>query len=230
MKKNILFATLLLATGGLFLFNSCSKDDGDTTGPSISLNGSSSVDVVLNSSYSDAGATATDDEDGAVSVVTNNPVNVDSAATYTVTYSATDAAGNTSTASRTVIVANSADYLAGTYMVIEDGVDTFYHDITTSKTENNRIYFSKFGNYSNNTNIHADVNGTHVDLGGAQIATNIGSHGCTHTFTQNGAGNSIVTASGKSNFSVKYFDMEDAGGADCPGYPNTPYEDVYIQQ
>jgi hypothetical protein len=231
MKRKILFGTFLLTAGGIIFFNGCSKDSkSDTTGPVITLNGNSSVDVVLNSSYTDAGATASDAEDGAVSVTTSNPVNVDSAATYTVTYNATDAAGNSSTASRTVIVANSAAYLEGNYMIIEDATDTFYHAISASKTQNNRIFFSKFGDYSSNSNIHADVSGSQVNLGTAQIAANIGAHGCTHTFTQNGNGNSIVTVASKSTFSVKYFDMEDLGGVNCPGYPNTPYEDVYVQQ
>ena len=41
--------------------------------------------------------------------------------TYTVTYSATDAAGNVGTATRTIHVVNDAEYLAGTYTTTESG-------------------------------------------------------------------------------------------------------------
>src|SRR6187402_504110 len=101
MKKNALFGTMLLAAGVLMLANSCSKDDDDTTAPVVTLIGASSQEVVLNSSYIDLGATANDDEDGAITVTTDNPVDVDNATTYTVTYTATDAAGNTGSATRT---------------------------------------------------------------------------------------------------------------------------------
>ena len=48
-------------------------------------------------SYTDAGATAADAVDGTVSVTTTGSVTVGTVGDYTLTYSATDAAGNTST-------------------------------------------------------------------------------------------------------------------------------------
>ena len=61
--------------------------------------------------YKDAGAIATDNVDGnlTASILVNNPVNTSVAGTYTVTYSVTDAANNTGTATRTVIVSNPLD-------------------------------------------------------------------------------------------------------------------------
>ena len=79
----------------------------DITPPVIVITGSNPLSISLNSSYSDAGATATDDFDGSVGVDTDNPVDTETAGTYTVTYTATDAAGNTATATRTVIVGGS---------------------------------------------------------------------------------------------------------------------------
>jgi arylsulfatase A-like enzyme len=75
----------------------------DTTAPVISVIGSD-TSVGWGSGYSDAGATATDPEGGAVAVVTVNPVDTSTPGVYTVTYSATDAAGNTAQATRTVTV------------------------------------------------------------------------------------------------------------------------------
>lgn len=79
----------------------------DTTAPVISRSGNSSVRVKLDSTYSDAGATATDDRDGDItgSIVTVNPVNVNVLGTYTVTYNVSDAALNPATeVTRTVTV------------------------------------------------------------------------------------------------------------------------------
>lgn len=79
----------------------------DTTAPTITLNGSASVTVECGTTYSDAGATATDACDSSVSVVTNNAVNTNTPGTYFVTYTSTDDSGNTATASRTVLVVDT---------------------------------------------------------------------------------------------------------------------------
>ncbi len=62
--------------------------------PVITLNGSSSVSVNVGASYTDAGATATDNIDGSIPVTTTGTVNPNSVGTYTITYNATDTAGN----------------------------------------------------------------------------------------------------------------------------------------
>jgi hypothetical protein len=58
----------------------------------------------LGTAYVDPGALAADAVSGSVTVTTVGTVNPNVIGTYTIVYSATDAAGNTSTASRTVIV------------------------------------------------------------------------------------------------------------------------------
>src|SRR6188768_1972372 len=109
MKRQFLFAAGLLVTGSIILVSSCSKDDGDTTAPVITMAGASSVETVLNETYVDPGATASDDEDGTITVSVDNPVNEDLTGTYTVTYTATDNAGNTSSVTRSVRVYNEAE-------------------------------------------------------------------------------------------------------------------------
>ncbi|MFT5778186.1 MAG: hypothetical protein ACI837_001142 [Crocinitomicaceae bacterium] len=72
--------------------------------PSISLNGSSSQNVPVGSTYIDLGATATDADGSSVTVITDiSQVNTAALGTYTVTYTATNANG-TATATRTLNV------------------------------------------------------------------------------------------------------------------------------
>ena len=66
----------------------------DNTKPVITLTGSSSVNVNKGSTYSDAGATATDNINGTISVTATGSVNPSIVGTYTITYNATDSSGN----------------------------------------------------------------------------------------------------------------------------------------
>ncbi len=76
----------------------------DTTAPVITILGANPVDVTQGSVYNDAGAAALDAVDGVVAVTTVSTVNTAVIGTYTVTYTAADAAGNTATAVRMVNV------------------------------------------------------------------------------------------------------------------------------
>ncbi len=76
----------------------------DTTPPVINLNGNNTITVIQGNSYIEAGATATDDVDNNLSIVTTGAVNTSTIGTYTITYTVSDAASNTSTATRTVTV------------------------------------------------------------------------------------------------------------------------------
>ena len=81
---------------------------GDTIAPVITLTGDQIVEVALNGSYSDAGATASDDTDGtitgSITTVGSTP-DTSVPGTYAVTYDVDDAAGNSaSQVVRTVIV------------------------------------------------------------------------------------------------------------------------------
>ncbi|PHR70071.1 MAG: peptidase S8 [Lutibacter sp.] len=79
----------------------------DTTAPVITLTGASTINLNVGDSYTDQGATATDNVDGNLtsSIVTTGSVNTAVANTYTINYNVSDAAGNNATqVSRTVIV------------------------------------------------------------------------------------------------------------------------------
>jgi hypothetical protein len=80
----------------------------DTEAPVITLNGSSTLDLELGDTYTELGATATDNVDGDLTssiVVGGDVVNTSLVGSYTVTYNVSDAAGNAATeVTRTVNV------------------------------------------------------------------------------------------------------------------------------
>jgi hypothetical protein len=153
MKKQLLtLAAFTLATAAMII-TGCKKDD--TTAPVITLIGSN-ASLFIGQTYTDAGATAEDEQDGNLtsSITVTNSVNTARRGSYTVHYSVTDAAGNEGTADRTVTVTNEADALAGAWTNIKDSlwsgfVSTYSDNISASDTVNNLIKVTKFGNYQN---------------------------------------------------------------------------------
>ena len=91
----------------------------DTTAPVISLVGSASMTHEQGTAFTDPGVSATDSVDGSVDVVTTGTVGAN-VGTYTLAYTATDAANNSATATRTVIV--EAAPAGGDLLVFSDGV------------------------------------------------------------------------------------------------------------
>ena len=82
----------------------------DSVAPVITLSGASVIDLVVGDTFTDEGATATDDIDGDVSakVVVSGTVDTSVAGSYTLTYTVSDAAGNTSApVTRTVNVVDT---------------------------------------------------------------------------------------------------------------------------
>jgi len=76
----------------------------DTTAPIITLTGNATINLTQGTSYTEAGATATDAVDGVITVITTGTVNSNTVDTYTITYTATDASNNIATAERLVNV------------------------------------------------------------------------------------------------------------------------------
>src|SRR3989344_2156790 len=83
----------------------------DTTAPVITILGNNPETVLLNSIYTDAGATAWDNVDGNLTsqIITVNGVDTTIAGAYTVNYSVSDSAGNSATATRNVTVLPTSD-------------------------------------------------------------------------------------------------------------------------
>ena len=78
----------------------------ETTAPSITLTGAPSINLSLGDTFTDPGATASDDVDGDLtsSISISGSVDTSTAGTYVITYSVTDTAGNTTTLTRTIVV------------------------------------------------------------------------------------------------------------------------------
>ena len=110
-----LYVNIVGANGGEGVLNALSIQEldvpvaADTTPPVITISGNNPETVIWGSSYSDSGASATDNG-GSVNVSTNtSAVNTAVLGSYTVTYTATDAANNIASTNRTVIVALPAN-------------------------------------------------------------------------------------------------------------------------
>ena len=108
----------------------------DSTAPVITVLGDNPLVLPVGSVFTDPGATALDETDGAVEVSSSGEVNTAVPGVYTITYSATDAARNTATATRTVTVFDDTApvitvagdnplYLPVGAMFIEPGVSAF---------------------------------------------------------------------------------------------------------
>lgn len=234
MKKLILSGMALVAIATITI-TGCKKDDSGSS-PVITLTGDASITASLNASYVDDGATATDAEDGTLIVTSDesssNP-DVNNTGTYTITYSATDADGNTSTAKRTVIIRNDAYEVEGAFTTTEDA-DVWSQTITLSSTENNVITFSKFANFQNNTGIKARVTTVGADRyvivnPSPQSAAGIGTNGCNHEFGSDGNGTKLSQVAGKWTFSIKFTDKVTGGGGGCTATSAQPFEDVFVQ-
>ena len=160
-KRLILIPALLIATTSV-IFTGCSKDE-DTTAPVITLNGDVFTEIELQEAYVEQGATAIDGEDGTVNVSISGIVNNDLKGNYTISYTATDEAGNTASEERTVTVVNSADFLGGTYDDATDvcgasGSAMFDATVTPSDTENGEFDVTNFGAFRQSITITCEFN------------------------------------------------------------------------
>jgi hypothetical protein len=81
-----------------------STGSGTSTPPVITLNGSSTMDVLLNSTFTDPGATAVDSASTSIPVTATGTVNTAATGTYTIVYSAIDSNNLTASTTRTVNV------------------------------------------------------------------------------------------------------------------------------
>ncbi len=161
MKKIALSMTALAVVLAV-TFTSCKKED--VGAPEITLKGNGTVEVELGATYIDAGATATDDEDGDITPTVTGTVNTDKVGSYTITYTATDAAGNEATPlTRTVNV--KAAGLAKSYSVTETYSSgspyTYTQVVSVSVTGFDKLVFSAFGDYTA-ANIVATANATGI--------------------------------------------------------------------
>ncbi len=139
----------------------------DTTAPNLSLNGSSTVYVALGGTYTEEGATYSDNVDGTGSAIASGTVDTSTLGSYTITYSYTDSSGNAATSiTRTVIV--------------EDQTKP-----TLTLNGDSTIYVEYNGTYSELGAVFNDnVDGTGDAVASGTVDTSIlGSYTITYTYT-----------------------------------------------
>ena len=165
------------------------KKANDTTPPIILLKGANPYPLILNSAYVEPGVIATDNVDGDVSsqVVINgiSSININLKGTYSVNYTVKDAAGNVYSATRKVIVVNSADSLAGNYSVADTCLSTipfaFNSRISVSNTTNGLIKIFDFINVGDSIIANLTSNDTLINFTPSQYL---------------GSGDSLISAVG----------------------------------
>ena len=97
----------------------------DLTAPVLTLQGDEVIEKTIGYEFEEPGFTAVDNSDGDLTeqVVVETDLNVYLPGTYTVTYTVTDAAGNTATATRTVVMYEIQAKVSGgiIYLTYDDG-------------------------------------------------------------------------------------------------------------
>ena len=91
--------------------------------PEVTLIGAASVTHQVGTTYTDAGATASDSFDGSITPVMSGNVDINTPGTYNIIYTATDAAGNSGTGSRTVVVESSGPIITANSYYSQIGQD-----------------------------------------------------------------------------------------------------------
>ncbi len=102
---------------------------GDTTQPVITLIGDNPIEIKLEQSFTDPGASASDNHDGTVEVEVSGFVDTSSVGSYTLTYTATDTAGNKATISRTIDVIEFTDKDHGITVSEVSGHTAYYNAV-----------------------------------------------------------------------------------------------------
>ena len=101
------------SAGGSYSTSYGIQSNPDTTAPVIILTGDNPQTIQGGSTYTELGATATDNVDITVTVTPDaSAVHTDTVGSYTVNYNAVDSAGNLATATRTVNVVDAAAQVA----------------------------------------------------------------------------------------------------------------------
>ena len=131
------------------------KADSDTTKPVITLKGKIRDTVYVDSirSYVDSGATAKDSGKLITVPTVSGTVDLTTIGSYTLTYTATDAAGNVATATRTVVVKELDKSLLARYGVLSAApLETINKIYTSFKVEDSGPTFSTMKSMSFNWN------------------------------------------------------------------------------
>jgi len=187
MKKQILTTLSLAIIAGVLSLTSCKTEDAGA--PMITVTGGANQSQSLpsianNGTWTNPTATAMDDEDGdiSMSITVSGTVNPNTAGNYTLTYTVSDAAGNTATEVVTVSIQNDAAFLGNlsstgtptmaTYAAYDSCQVTpasyFSPTVTVSSTVNNAFKITNFGAFGTNIVINATLSGATINIPASQ--------------------------------------------------------------
>lgn len=165
MKKQVFALAAVAMIAGTVTFTSCAKED--TVAPVITITGGNSITQNLPASsgggtWTNPTATATDDEDGTITAINvSGTVNPNLAGAYTLTYSCSDAAGNTTTETVTVNIVNEAQFLDGGYNSDDTcqvtPVAPYTNDVLVSTSVNKSLTINNFGGFGNSVNVSGSL-------------------------------------------------------------------------
>lgn len=189
----------------------------DNTPPTITLTGANPQVVECHTSYTDLGATANDACSGSVAVTSTNDVNVNTPGSYTVTYSASDGAGNTQTATRTV---NVVDTIAPT--IAFNNLTIFFNNLTIVFNTNT---FTVNGTTYPFNGISCTHDGYTFTFNGQTVTITKNGYSFTYTFS----GNTLVLWTPTHQYqTVKVADLIASATDGCDA--NVDLDDVVISQ
>lgn len=185
----------------------------DTTPPVITLTGSATINLTVGNTYTELGATTADAVDGSGSATPSGSVNTGVAGTYTITYSATDAAGNVATpVTRTVVVSSPA--MTSTVTTITNAAS-----LTGTPTTAGQQYTIDWSVAPVGTGtVTVSVNSVVV----CTTAVGTGTGSCNYTPAAAGTDNITVSYSGDSSFNpsaantTHQVDAAPSGGNNAP--------------
>jgi surface protein len=134
----------------------------DITPPVITLNGSNAITIIQGRVYIDS-ATANDDVDGSVAVTISGDLDTGTIGSYTQNYTATDAAGNQSTLTRTITVREPLAFI--TYWKTDNTGSSDDNQITITTVTNDQNYTVDWGDNSQDTGVAGAITHTYSDTG-----------------------------------------------------------------
>ena len=209
----------------------------DTTPPTLSLTGDTSVTISAGTTYNDEGATCEDTVDGTIiPTVVSNTVDTTQVGNYAVTYSCTDAANNSATqVSRTVIVEDTTpptlSLTGDTSVTISAG--TTYNDegATCEDTVDGTIIPTVVSNTVDTTQVgNYTVTYSCIDTAGNQAIQ------VSRMVTVEDTTVPVITLTGSSSVTIEVGDSYSDDGAECTDTvdgtitPTKTFDDVDTSQ
>jgi hypothetical protein len=154
----------------------------DVTNPVLTLKGNKNDTIAIGGTYTDPGATATDDVDGDITsrIVVTGTVDNTREGGNPIYYKVSDAAGNFVLVTRLITVRNDAYGFIGTYNTLSDCGGNFNGltavvTVTTSNSVNNKIIISSQQFQSQGFGVAATITGTSVQMYTQPIGSSLGS-------------------------------------------------------